>query len=304
MKYYQWLCEWLQTCVKPTVKVRTYNKYRWTIDKKIVPRLGGYELCELSVSVLQTYIAELSSRYAANTVKGVVALVKGSLVRAQKTGLTERQFSDSIQSPKPKEKQVECFGGREQKKIERYIADTKKPKLYGIIICLYTGLRIGELLSLEWQDIDFKKCTVSVTKSCRDGWERGDYCKLVDTPKTETSVRTIPFPRQLLSYLKEMKKQSESTYVVSGKGKEISVRSYQRTFELLLKKLNIPHRGFHALRHTFATRALECGMDVKTLSEILGHKNPTITLKRYVHSLMDHKTAMMNRVGKLLLSDG
>jgi integrase len=78
------------------------------------------------------------------------------------------------------------------------------------------------------------------------------------------------------------------------------MRSYQRTFESLLIKLNIPHKGFHALRHTFATRALECGMDVKTLSEILGHKNPTITLNRYVHSLLEHKTEMMNRLGKLL----
>ena len=71
-------------------------------------------------------------------------------------------------------------------------------------------------------------------------------------------------------------------------------------FELLLKRLNIPHKGFHSLRHTFATRALECGMDVKTLSEILGHKNPTVTLNRYAHSLMEHKADMMNRLGKLL----
>ena len=88
-------------------------------------------------------------------------------------------------------------------------------------------------------------------------------------------------------------------YVVGG-DISISVRSYQRTFELLQKKLHIPHRGFHVLRHTFATRALECGMDVKTLSEILGHKNPTVTLNRYVHSLMDHKRMMMNRLGKFL----
>ena len=85
-----------------------------------------------------------------------------------------------------------------------------------------------------------------------------------------------------------------------GGEKIIPVRSYQASFALLLKKQNLPHRGFHALRHTFATRALECGMDVKTLSELLGHKNPTVTLNRYVHSLMPHKHEMMNRLGKLL----
>ena len=87
---------------------------------------------------------------------------------------------------------------------------------------------------------------------------------------------------------------------VEADGNAVSVRSYQRSFELLLKKLHIAHRGFHSLRHTFATRALECGMDVRTLSEILGHKNPTVTLNRYAHSLLEHKAAMMNRLGKLL----
>ena len=87
---------------------------------------------------------------------------------------------------------------------------------------------------------------------------------------------------------------------VGNGSKIITVRSYQRSFELLLQKQKIPHHGFHALRHTFATRAIECGMNVKSLSEILGHKNPTITLKRYVHSFMEHKREFMNRLGKLL----
>ena len=88
--------------------------------------------------------------------------------------------------------------------------------------------------------------------------------------------------------------------IVDNESKIISVRSYQRSFELLLKKLKIEHKGFHALRHTFATRALECGMDIKSLSEILGHKNTNTTLNRYVHSLLEHKQDMMNKLGKLL----
>ena len=111
---------------------------------------------------------------------------------------------------------------------------------------------------------------------------------------------TMVVSKQLLPILKGIKKKNDASFVVSAKGKSVSVRSYQRSFELLLKRLNIPHKGFHSLRHTFATRALECGMDVKTLSEILGHKNPTVTLNRYAHSLMEHKADMMNRLGKLL----
>ena len=100
----------------------------------------------------------------------------------------------------------------------------------------------------------------------------------------------IPLPKQLLPVLKEYKRKSISEYVVeSEKGEPPTVRSYQRTFGLLQKRLHIERKGFHSLRHTFATRALECGMDVKTLAEILGHKNATVTLNRYAHSLMEHK---------------
>ena len=97
-----------------------------------------------------------------------------------------------------------------------------------------------------------------------------------------------------------MKKRSNSPLVITDKGKIPSVRAYQRSFELLLAKIDVPRHGFHSLRHTFATRAIECGMDVKSLSEILGHKNSTVTLNRYVHSMMEHKMSMMDKLGKNL----
>ena len=211
-------------------------------------------------------------------------------------GLTKEYTADKLKRPKLKEKPVECFALAEQKQIEQAILNGKKDKLYGILLCLYSGLRIGELIALQWNDIDFAKGILTVSKSCHDG--KGGL--VIDEPKTATSRRVIPLPKQLLPLLKGIKKKSDSPFVVSANGKPVSVRSYQRSFELLLKRLNIPHKGFHSLRHTFATRALECGMDVKTLSEILGHKNPTVTLNRYAHSLMEHKADMMNRLGKLL----
>ena len=299
MQYGEWLNEWLENTVKPTVKERTYETYGRIIERKIVPRLGSYELGELTPAVLQACTAELSQAYAANTVNGVVAVLKSSLERARQTGLVEKQFADSIKRPKTAEKQVACFTESEQKKIEAYILQGRKDKLFGILLCLYTGLRIGELLALTWADIDFDTACVAVTKSGRDAWENGKYRKKIDTPKTPTSRRCIPLPRSLLPLLRALKKRSTGEAVVGG-AKSVSVRSYQRTFELLLKRLGIAHKGFHALRHTFATRALECGMDVKTLSELLGHKNATVTLNRYTHSLFEHKTAMMNKLGKRL----
>ena len=166
---------------------------------------------------------------------------------------------------------------------------------------LYSGIRLGELLALEWSDLDMRKCVIKVSKSCHDSWGESGYVKVIDTPKTHTSQRIIPMPKQLVPYLKVMRRNAESKYVIPGRTDYGSgVRTYQRFFEKMLLDLGIAHKGFHSLRHTFATRALECGMDVKTLSEILGHANPTITLNRYAHSMFDHKTSMMNRVGKLL----
>ena len=226
----------------------------------------------------------------------MISVIQSSLKTAHLLGLTKEYTADKLKRPKLIERPVECFSLKEQKQIEQAVLNSKKDKLFGILLCLYSGLRIGELIALQWSDIDFAKGTLTVSKSCHDG-KNG---LIIDEPKTATSRRTIPLPKQLMPLVKMLKKRSDSDFVVSSHGKPISVRSYQRSFELLLKKLDIPHRGFHSLRHTFATRAIECGMDVKTLSEILGHKNPTVTLNRYAHSLMEHKQDMMNRLGKLL----
>lgn len=289
--------------VKPTTKIRTYKKYQRQIQLHILPALGEFELNDLTATVLQRFTVDLSEKgLSANTVNGIISVLKSSLRRALLLGVADKEFTAAIVRPKGREKQVDCFSKEEQRKIEQFIFEKKKNKLFGVVLCLYTGLRIGELLALTWDDVDLQKGIMTVSKSCHDSWENGKYVKIIDTPKTDCSVRTIPIPKQLLARVKEHKKSSSGNYVVIGKSIHgAQVRSYQKTFEMLLNRLHIAHKGFHSLRHTFATRALECGMDIKTLSEILGHKNPTITLKRYAHSMLEHKTEMMNRLGKLLL---
>lgn len=299
MLYKEWLSEWLAVCVRPTAKARTYEKYERICRKYLAPKLGEYEIEMLSAGVLQRFVAGRVAALSPNTVNVIISVLKKSLKQAVLYSVAERQYSDGVIRPKPEENQVECFTKDEQKKIEEYILQSKKRKLVGILLCLYSGLRIGELMALTWENIDFTDGLLSVTKSCHDGWGESGYIKIMETPKTSNSIRLIPLPKQLIGVLKKAKREVGGKYVVGGNSL-ISVRSYQRTFESVLKKLQIRHRGFHALRHTFATRALECGMDVKTLSEILGHKNPTVTLNRYAHSLMDHKHLMMNRLGKLL----
>lgn len=304
MKYMDWLNEWLKNYVLPSVKIRTYERYSLIVNLHIRDKIGMLELDDLTPLLLQQYITELlqsgnrktGKGLSANSVNAIISVLQSSLKTANFLGLTAEYTADKVKRPKLKEKPVECFSLKEQKQIEQAILSGRKDKLYGILLCLYSGLRIGELIALQWSDIDFTKGILTVSKSCHDG-KAG---LIIDEPKTATSRRVIPLPKQLLPILKGIKKKSHSPFVVSANGKPVSVRSYQRSFELLLKKLKIPHKGFHSLRHTFATRALECGMDVKTLSEILGHKNPTVTLNRYAHSLMEHKADMMNRLGKLL----
>lgn len=305
MKYQEWLNKWIELYIKPISKARTVEHYEYLIEKHIEPYIGDLEIENISSFDLQKLISKLlqtgnkrtNCGLATNTVNSIITILKSSFKTAQDVNKIIINPTDKIKRPKKIEKKVECFTVNEQKNIERNIKTNKKPKMIGILICLYTGLRIGEVLALEWDDVDFEKELLMINKSCYD--KKGDK-RIITLPKTISSKRIIPLPEKLTEILKEHKKNSTSKWVVQEKSHPIQVRSYQRTFELLLKKEGIAHKGFHALRHTFATRAIEHGMDVRTLSEILGHKNPTITLNLYVHSLLEHKREMMNKIGNSL----
>lgn len=307
MVYNDWLVEWLENYVKPTVKRRTYDSYAKIINLHIAPCLGNLDMSEITTFMLQKFISEklkhgnlkTGEGLSANTVNGIISVIKYSLQCAFELQLTPYYAAANVKRPKAHEKKITCFNLYEQQKIENFILGNKKPKYIGIILSMYTGLRLGEVLALEWSDIDFSKSLLYVSKTCYYATENGKKVRIITPPKSYCSCRTIPLPTQFLSFLKALKRGSKCTYVVSNpSGNPIENRAYQRSFELILKKLNLPHKGYHSLRHTFATRAIECGVDVKTLSEILGHKSATVTLNRYTHSLMEHKRLMMNKVGK------
>lgn len=309
MKYKEWLDEWLENYIKPSAKGKTYTRYCEIANQHVKRLLGEREVEEITPVVIQRAITQLSERgnlitgkgLSPNSVNAIVTVIQGSLKLAHLAGIIAEYTADRVRRPKITEKSVSCFSRAEQKRIEQAVLESGKPKLFGIVLCLYTGLRIGELLALEWTDVDFAKGEITVSKSCYDGKNgEGKFCRITDSPKTNSSVRVIPLPRQIIPALRDVKKKSGDRYVVSGGKKTVSVRSYQKTFARMLENLEIAHKGFHALRHTFATRTIEYGMDVKTLSELLGHKSPGVTLNRYVHSMMEHKREMMNRLGKNL----
>ena len=303
-----WLIKWLES-KKNAIKYRTLLRYSELINLHIIKGLGDIEIKDLTLQIVQDYIntqmysGNLNSGTGMSTssTKTMISIIKNSIDYAVDCGILDHNKISRIKNPKSMEKYVDAFTTQDQRKIENYISTNGRRNHIGIILCLYTGLRLGELLSLKWTDIDFEHSilminrTYSVVKN-----ENGEYKPLISSPKTFSSHRAIPLPPFILKLLKNMRKVSNSDYIIcTCKNTLVNPRSYQRTFEKITKNAGVPRKNFHALRHTFATRALENGMDVKTLSEILGHKNPMITLTRYGHSLLETKRKMINLLAKI-----
>lgn len=251
---------------------------------------------------MQNYVINLSKltethrALSNNSIKLIWRLICSSLKTANEELNVDCLYYKKVKIPHTDEKQIKAFTLQEQKRIERVININRYPKQVGILMGLYLGLRLGEICASKWEDVDFKNQILVVNKTT--------YCKnnklIYTTPKTKSSLRTIPIPTFLNDILKKIKKESASEFVVSNKcGAGMIPRTYQYMFKSIQKRVKIEIKGFHSLRHTFATRALECGIDIKSLAEMLGHKNPTIMLNTYAHSMMNYKKAMINKIGKL-----
>jgi integrase len=291
----KWFEKW-KTLSLVNAKVRTKKLYSYYFNHHIKNRLGKLKIERIREDDVQNFVLDMAKHYATSTINGCFRLVKTCLTDFyEKYDIKSIRFA-KIKIPNVKIKQVDCFSIKEQKNIENCLNLNKSPKQIGILLTLYTGLRLGELLALEWKNVELDKKLIHIKSSVYYSNAKFIYT----TPKTKSSIREIPLPTFLVNILKEIKKLSKSNFVVADKyGKAIIPRTYQYEFEMLLKKCGISHKGFHSLRHTFATRALECGMDIKSLADILGHANPMITLKRYTHSMLEYKMQMMNKLGKI-----
>ncbi len=307
MKLKEWLEVWLNKYVKHTIKLRSYVRYQEIIEKHINPVLGENQLDALTPQILQDFVlSKLTSgnlktgqALATNSVYSIVNVLKQAIKFAVILGLLEKDNTRAIKLPAIKERQILAFEQFEQDRILSYCFKHCLTNMLGIVLCLFTGIRLGELLALTWQDVNFEKRYLNINKTAFYIKQDGRNMILTNEPKTKSSNRILPLSKNLLEMLENKKQASNSDYIISTRdGKQVSPRSYQRTFERLLKRLNIPYKNFHSLRHTFATRALELGLDVKTVSELLGHKNPVITLNRYAHSLLSYKFQMINKLTK------
>ena len=302
MKLKELLELWLERYMKHTIKIRTYNRYKSICELHLIRDLGEYELEELKPNVLQDFLLKkIDGNYSTNTIKGIVSVLKQALRLAITLEFVDKEYCSDLKMSSSEEKEISVFTKKEQQVIESFCLNHKKRNYIGIVICLYTGIRLGELLALTWDDIDFNSNLLTINKTSYSAKVDGKTQIIVDKPKTKKSNRVIPIPNQLVKLLRVIKKESNSKYVITTRNSGmVGNRSYQRTFKFILKKVNVPYRNFHSLRHTFATNAIELGMDVKTLAEILGHTNAMITLNRYSHSLLNYKIEMMNKLGKNL----
>lgn len=170
-----------------------------------------------------------------------------------------------------------------------YLQSGINPKKFGILLCIHTGLRIGELCALQWKDFDLMNKTLKVDKTMIRTYTKLDGSKLrITQPKSRSSNRIIPLNSSIMYYANLLKNDDES-YILTGNKKWIEPNKYRLFYNRILKDLTLDHRKFHSLRHTFATRCIEYGCDYKSLSKILGHSNVSITMNLYVHPQMEMK---------------
>ena len=207
----------------------------------------------------------------------------------------------SIYKPQPEKKELEILSVEEQLILESFARTNLNPTKVGIMLSLYTGLRIGEVCALSWDDVDLTNEVIHVRHTVariknNDPTSTSKTRLIIDEPKTKTSKRDIPIPAPLLPVIQEYKKMSVSFFIASDKEHFISPRTFEYRYHRILDVCGIDSVNYHALRHTFATRCIEMGMDEKSLSEVLGHSDVSITLNTYVHSSMNLKKVHMNKL--------
>ena len=301
--------EWLQF-LKPQIKTSSLNKYANVLDSFLIPEFGSLSITAINRNLVLSMITRLlhtgrkdGAGLSPKTVSSIYSVLKNVLdyaVREKKI-----QVSDIRNIPiKQSQKQLRVLSNTEQRVLSLYLLDHLTPCHLGILVCLYTGLRLGEICALKWKDISFCEQELYVSRAmqriqCLHDREQRTEIQ-ISVPKSSCSVRRIPLPDELFQLLVKERKEDEA-YILTGTGdKFIEPRTLQNHFHSVLKECNISNAHFHSLRHTFATRCVELGFDVKSLSEILGHSSVNITMNRYVHPSKELKQRNMNMLSNLL----
>lgn len=298
--------KWLFTN-KPRLKASSYEKYNANINKHIKPFFGDRLPREITSEEIDSFTQMLlyEKKLSVKTVHSILTLLHSLLSYVSKRS-GERLPDLEITYPKAYRKNVRVLDEKEEEALTEILAQDMDFCKFGIYLALRTGMRIGEICALRWCDISFETSTIAVChtaqrlpKESGSRPEGGDDPKTVlilDSPKSESSLRTIPLMPDIAALCKLFFTENPNAFVFTGTEKCLDPRKLQRHLKKYLLECGIEEAHFHTLRHTFATRCIEAGFDVKTLSEILGHSNINITMNQYVHPSLDLKRENMNRL--------
>lgn len=285
--------EWLEY-IKVNRKHSTYIKYLGIYSRYIRESAAGLRVAEIAERVIEERIIKnTDNRLSSNMKHSIYSMI--NQINAYAADHYECHTPVlKVKTLRGAKRSVQIINRSEQSRLVAYLYENLDISRLGIILCLSTGLRLGEICALKWEDIDFSQMIIHINRTVQRISVENSRTKtvLMETPpKSVFSIREIPVPLQLANLLAEYRMQSG--YCVGGI-KPMEPRTYQNRFKRYLKAIGIQDYNFHTLRHTFATNCIDSGMDVKSLSELLGHSDVQITLNRYVHPTMDTKRKHMN----------
>ena len=304
------LDNWLDIS-KAKLKESSYAKYHNLVHNHIKPSLGKHLLSGINNTEINRLVLEKlkqgkhgSKGLSEKTVKDILTIVKAALRYAKDESLLA-DINIKVTLPKKRPKDMRILSTDEQTVLEKFLCTDMDESKLGIYLCMYTGVRIGEVCAMLWGDISLGEGVLTVKRTMQrvQALEAEVSAKTkitITDPKSNFSVRTIPLPECLLDKLKQFYPTDKNAYLLTGDVKRfIEPRTYQYRFKSYLSQCGIKDANFHSLRHTFSTRCVSLGFDNESLSEILGHSNVNITLNRYVHPSLAMKRNNMSKLTAL-----
>ena len=288
------------------VKTSTYATYINHLNNHLLPYFGAMTPEGISEEAVQEYVDRMLGRLSVGTIRDSLMILRMILRFACKQcGWQGIEFHVHFPPEDGARDCIPVISPSDQKKLLTYLEGNFSFRNFGIILCLNTGMRIGEVCALKWKDLDVEGGVVHVTKTLQriwlsDGTEHSYYLSM-GSPKTATSNRDIPLSRELMKLVRPLRKVvSSDFYVVSNAAKPLEPRYYRDYFRKILDRTGIPRVRFHALRHSFATRCIESKCDYKTVSVILGHSSISTTMDLYVHPGFAEKKNCIEKMARSL----
>lgn len=300
-------CDAWLTSRKSRIAESSYVKYHQVLDLHIKPQLGHCQLKEITNQTIDEFSHYLifSEGLAPKTAKDILVVLR-SILKSTETHLPASHIPLEVVYPKIQKTEMRILSSKEQTVIMSYLMDNVDSCKYGILLAMVTGIRIGELCAMTWGNVSLPDLTIKVSATMQrlkelDTTKSAKTKVIISAPKSNTSFRVIPIPDFLEELSRKMYVADPSAFILTGCRKMMEPRTLQYRFEKCMAECDVADVHFHTLRHTFATRCVESGFEIKSLSEVLGHASTTITLDRYVHSSLSLKRENMNKVVSSLL---